>query len=109
MGSISSLKHVFGTYTSLVQVVRENTPDKTVNQTNTTLMGVDGSVNQNSKNDLTQDLYFEDDYVQLHNDYLKSASETPELMVTFDVLITTFCPFPSASISPGNLIPSTVM
>lgn len=47
--------------------------NKTVSQTHTSTVGVDGYKNDNSKNDLTSDLFFEDDYIQLYNDYLKSG------------------------------------
>ena len=67
--------------------------NKTVNQTNTTLMTVDGSANQNSKNDLTQDLYFEDDYVQLHNDYLKSGGLESELTGNYAMDLLTIIDF----------------
>jgi hypothetical protein len=53
--------------------------NKTIDQTDTTLVSVDGFTNQNSKNDLTQDLYFEDDYVQLHIDYLKAGGSECDL------------------------------
>ena len=47
--------------------------NKTISQTNTSLVNVKDGENKNSKNDLTKDLFFEDDYVQLHNDYLKAG------------------------------------
>jgi hypothetical protein len=47
--------------------------NKTISQTNTSLVSVRDGENSSSKNDLTKDLFFEDDYVQLHNDYLKAG------------------------------------
>jgi hypothetical protein len=48
-------------------------------ETNTSLVSVRDGENSSSKNDLTKDLFFEDDYVQLHNDYLKAGGLESDL------------------------------
>lgn len=53
--------------------------NKTVNKSHTTLTGVNGVENPNSKNSLTSDLFFEDDYNQIYNDFLKSGGSQSEL------------------------------
>ena len=53
--------------------------NKTISQTDTSLVNVKGSENSSSKNDLTKDLFFEDDYIRLHNDYLKSGGLESDL------------------------------
>ena len=47
--------------------------NKTISQTDTSLVNVKDGENSSSKNNLTKDLFFEDDYIRLHNDYLKSG------------------------------------
>lgn len=53
--------------------------NKTVNQTHTSLTGVTGHKNPNSKNSLTDDLFFEDDYNQIYGDFLKSGGSQSDL------------------------------
>jgi len=53
--------------------------NKTISQTNTSLVSVRDGENSSSKNDLTKELFFEDDYVQLHNDYLKAGGLESDL------------------------------
>lgn len=53
--------------------------NKTITQTNTTFVNVKGGENSSSKNNLTKDLFSEDDYIQLHNDYLKSGGLESDL------------------------------
>ena len=49
------------------------TQNKTVNKSHTSLVGVEDRNNPNSQNTLTSDLFFEDDYNKIHNDFLKSG------------------------------------
>jgi len=58
--------------------------NKTISQTDTSLVNVKGSENSSSKNDLTKDLFFEDDYIRLHNDYLKDGGLESNLTGNYD-------------------------
>lgn len=49
------------------------TQNKTVNKSHTSLLGVSDRDNPNSQNSLTSDLFFEDDYNKIFNDFLKSG------------------------------------
>jgi hypothetical protein len=55
------------------------TQNKTVNKSHTSLVGVEDRNNPNSQNSLTSDLFFEDDYNKIHNDYLKSGGNQNQL------------------------------
>ncbi len=58
--------------------------NKTISQTDTSLVNVKDGENSSSKNDLTKDLFFEDDYIRLHNDYLKSGGLESDLTGNYD-------------------------
>ena len=55
------------------------TQNKTVNKSHTSLLGVEDRNNPDSQNDLTSDLFFEDDYNKIFNDYLKSGGNQNQL------------------------------
>jgi hypothetical protein len=55
------------------------TQNKTVNKSHTSLVGVEDRNNPDSQNDLTSDLFFEDDYNKIFNDYLKSGGDQTQL------------------------------
>lgn len=55
------------------------TQNKTVNKSHTSLLGVEDRNNPDSQNDLTSDLFFEDDYNKIFNDYLKSGGDQTQL------------------------------
>ena len=67
--------------------------NKTLNRSNTSLVGSDLSINKNSKNGLTDSLFSEDDYVQLHIDYLKAGGSESELSGDFESDIETMSYF----------------
>ena len=58
--------------------------NKTISQTDTSLVNVKDGENSSSKNDLTKDLFFEDDYIRLHNDYLKAGGLESDLTCNYD-------------------------
>jgi hypothetical protein len=58
--------------------------NKTISQTDTSLVNVKDGENSSSKNDLTKDLFFEDDYIRLHNDYLKDGGLESNLTGNYD-------------------------
>jgi hypothetical protein len=53
--------------------------NKTINKSHTSVIGVDGQINPNAKNNLTNDLFFEEDYNQILNDYIKGGGDKSEL------------------------------
>jgi hypothetical protein len=53
--------------------------NKTVNKSHTSVYGTTGHKNPDSKNELTDDLFFEDDYNQIHNNFLKSGGSQSDL------------------------------
>ncbi len=53
--------------------------NKTVNKSHTGLVGVEDRNNPESKNNLTSDLFFEDDYNRIYNDFLKSGGNQSQL------------------------------
>ena len=55
------------------------TQNKTVNKSHTSLTQAPGQNNPNSTNSLTSDLFFEDDYNNLYNDFLKSGGNKSQL------------------------------
>ena len=55
------------------------TQNKTVNKSHTSLVEVEDRNNPNSQNSLTSDLFFEDDYNKIFNDYLKSGGDQTQL------------------------------
>ena len=67
--------------------------NKTVSQTDTSLVSVKDGENDSSKNDLTKDLFFEDDYIRLHNEYLKAGGLESNLTGNYEedlMIITDF-------------------
>jgi hypothetical protein len=58
--------------------------NKTISQTDTSLVNVKDAENSSSKNDLTKDLFFEDDYIKLHNDYLKEGGLESDLTGNYE-------------------------
>lgn len=63
--------------------------NKTINKSHTSVVGVDGQINPNSKNSLTNDLFFEEDYNQILQDYIKGGGNKSELTgnITSDISI----------------------
>lgn len=55
------------------------TQNKTVNKAHTSLLGVSDRNNPDSQNSLTSDLFFEDDYNKIYNDFLKSGGNQSQL------------------------------
>lgn len=55
------------------------TQNKTVNKSHTALIGVSDRNNPDSQNSLTSDLFFEDDYNKVLNDFLKSGGNHSQL------------------------------
>lgn len=53
--------------------------NKTVNKSHTTVFGATDQKNPDSKNDLTDDLFFEDDYNSIYHNYLKAGGPQSEL------------------------------
>lgn len=53
--------------------------NKTINTKHTTPMRVDGFKNDNSKNSLTNDIFFDDEYLEIYNNYLKSGGSESNL------------------------------
>jgi len=67
--------------------------NKTITQTDTSLVNVKDVENSSSKNDLTKDLFFEDDYIRLHNEYLKAGGLESNLTGNYEedlIIITNF-------------------
>lgn len=56
------------------------TQNKTVNRSHTSLMSVSDRDNPRSQNALTSDLFFEDDYNKIHNDFIKSGGNQNQLI-----------------------------
>ena len=55
------------------------TQNKTVNKDHTSVVGVSDRNNPDSQNSLTSDLFFEDDYNKIYNDFLKSGGNQSQL------------------------------
>lgn len=53
--------------------------NNTINKHHTNINSAPGVINSNSKNNLLDDVFSDDDYEQLLNDYLKSGGQLSEL------------------------------
>ena len=54
--------------------------NKTLNKSHTSLLGVLDRTNPESKNSLTSDLFFQDDYNEIFNNFLKSGGDQSQLL-----------------------------
>lgn len=53
--------------------------NKTINTRHTSSFRISGFKNQNSKNSLTDEIFFEDDYSDIYNQYLKAGGSQSNL------------------------------
>ena len=54
--------------------------NKNLNKSHTSLLGVLDRTNPESKNSLTSDLFFQDDYNEIFNNFLKSGGDQSQLL-----------------------------